>query len=162
MKLIISATSRFDFICTGRLTGVIKRIGEHCGTDAEAVAVKVKELAEVAFAFESQSEMVGDYRITQEMRGGSPWYEVSRRIIVTPAETIAVADATEAMAICKARSPEHPVYKTEGGKRNRIDATGKLYTCGTAPGCGFSDDVIASSVPVIAFFRSHVLHAALF
>lgn len=162
MKLIFSANTRLDTICTGKLAGITKRIAEHCGDEAEAINAKIKELAEVAFAFELQSESVGDYRITQEVRGGSPWFEVARRVVVTPAETIEVADAAEALAICKARSPEHGVCKTEGGKRNRVDAAGNLYTCGTAPGFGFSDDVIAKTVPVIAFFKSRLVNATLF
>lgn len=162
MKLTFSANTCLDTICTGKLAGITKRVAERCGDEAEAINTKIHEMAEIAFAFESQSEYVGDYRITQEARGGSPWFEVARRVVVTPAETIEVADVAEALAICKSRSPDHGVCKTEGGKRNRVDASGNLYTCGTAPGFGFSDDVIAKTVPVVAFFNSRVLNAVLF
>lgn len=166
MKLTFAATTRSETICSGHLSGITKRVAEHCGADADAIIAKIQELGAVAFAFELQSESVGAYLVTQEVRGRSPWFEVQRSVIVTPAETIDVKDSAEALAICKERSVFNGnpfgVTKEEGGKRRRVDADGNLYTCGTAPGFGFSDDVIAKTVPVIAFFKSRVLSATLF
>ena len=161
MKLTFAAATRLITICSGKQFNINLRIVAHCGEQAQAIIIKLNEMSEVAFAYQVQSEVVGDYRITQEVRDSSPWFEVQRLITVSPAETIEVVDATEAMEICKARSPEHGVSKTEGGKRNRVDASGKLYTCGRAPGFGFSEDVIDNTLPVIAFFSSRVLNATL-
>lgn len=149
MKLKIEARIFRNPVCSGKTAYVMTQIQALCGDAAPELIAKVKELKEVAFAYDCCSEQCGEYNIAQEHRGGSVWFEITRDVVASAAEFLEVADETEALSICKERSVHNGysagVTKEQGGKRNRVDANGKVYTCGSARGFGFSEEILAET-----------------
>lgn len=155
MKLIIPTTFKHQTVTQRAIVGSIKpadraAIVAAFGDEAEAVLAEVQLVVDTAFAYVCGGSRVGSALIDQDGRKVT----VRRVVEATPREEIEVADVAAAVALLKARiaeSSDH-VHMREGGKRMRMRADGQVITCGTAR--PFSDEQIASSVPVIAEFAT--------